>query len=156
MTVKEFIYGYNESIKLGKQVCQEMLGLKFCEEYQSSASFQHHFSAHSCILYCTLIIQKTSDLIFSSSCDIDRETGWIREKERVVPEGENVSPDTDLMLDGRRQYLFDDYLTNKMTDSIRFSLMSHDFDVLTDKQFMDKQGKSNKEFVEEFNRSGRG
>ena len=74
----------------------------------------------------------------------------------MVPEGENVSPDTDLMLDGRRQYLFDDYLTNKMTDSIRFSLMSHDFDVLNDKQFMDKQGRSNKEFVEEFNRSGRG
>ena len=156
MAVKEFIYGYNESIKLGKQVCQEMLGLRFCEECQSSASFQHHFSAHSRILYCTLTIQKTSDLIFSSSCEIDRETGWIREKERVVPEGENVSPDTDLMLDGRRQYLFDDYLTDKMTDGIRLSLMSHDFDVLSDKQFVDKHGKSKEEFVEEFNRGGRG
>ena len=133
-----------------------MLGLKFCEEYHHSASFQHHFSTHNRILYCTLTIQKTSDLIFSSSCEIDRETGWIREKERVVPEGEKVSPDTDLTLDGRRQYLVDDFLTDKMPDGIRLSLMSHDFDVLSDKQFMGKHRKSKEEFIEEFNRSGRG
>ena len=74
----------------------------------------------------------------------------------MVPEGEKVSPDTDLALDGRRQYLFDDSLTDKMSDGIRLSLMSHDYDVLTDKQFMDKYGKSKEGFVEEFNRSGSG
>ena len=88
------------------------------------------------------IVPSVCDLIFSYSCEIDRETGWIRDKERVVPEGEKVRPDTDLTLDGRRQYLFDDFLTDKMTDDIRLSLMSHDFDVLTDKQFMDIHGKS--------------
>ena len=74
----------------------------------------------------------------------------------MVPEGEKVSLDTDLTLDGGRRYLVDDFGMDRMTDGIRLSLMSHDFDVLTDKQFMDKHGRSKKEFVEEFNRSGRG
>lgn len=117
----KYVYKYNETIKLGKRVCQEMLGLKLSEEYKDTSTYEYHFSQRSSVLYCEYTIRKTDSLIFTAKCQIDRITGSIYEEDRTVPEGESIYPDVPMILDGNRYGIIDKWLWHKPEDEYKKS-----------------------------------